>query len=167
MHAGPYRLPDLRGTTVLIVDDLVHDRAIVASVLDVAGAGVSEVAYGTEAKATIPHLRPHVVITEMALPDATGVDLARWIRGYDDSRNHATVLIALTRWAAEYPPAAAKAAGFDGYFTKPPTTDDLVVGLAALLRSGKPSRLTAATRGAGRTAPGASPVDRGSATPRT
>jgi CheY-like chemotaxis protein len=47
------------------------------------------------------------------------------------------VLVALTRWAREYSSHAARAAGFDGYFTKPPTTDDLVVGLAALLRASR------------------------------
>jgi CheY-like chemotaxis protein len=140
MHAGPYPLPDLSGTTVLLVDDLVHDRGMVASVLDLAGAGVFEVAYGADAKTTIPHLRPDAVITEMALPDSTGVDLARWIRGYDRSHQRATVVIALTRWATEYPAAAARAACFDGYFTKPPTTDDLVVGLAALLCSRRKPR---------------------------
>jgi CheY-like chemotaxis protein len=140
MRAGPYALPDLGGTTVLLVDDLVDDRDIVASVLDLAGAGVFEVAYGSEAKATIPHLRPDVVITEMALPDSTGADLARWIRGYDRTHQRVTVVIALTRWAGDYPCAAARAAGFDGYFTKPPTTDDLVVALSALLRAPRKPR---------------------------
>jgi CheY-like chemotaxis protein len=135
MHAGPYPLPDLSGTTILLVDDLVHDRGIVASLLDLAGAGVFEVAYAADAKTTIPHLRPDAVITEMALPDSTGVDLARWIRSDDRRHRRATVVVALTRWAAEYPAAAARAARFDGYFTKPPATDDLVVALAALLCS--------------------------------
>jgi CheY-like chemotaxis protein len=140
MHGGPYPLPDLEGTSVLIVDDLVEDRGIVASILDLAGAGVFEVGYAMEAKTTIPHLRPDVVITEMALPDATGVDLARWIRRYDLTHDRATVLVALTRWGSQYPWHAARAAGFDGYFMKPPTTDDLVVGLAALLRSPRKPR---------------------------
>lgn len=140
MQAGPYRLPDLGGTSVLIVDDFVEDRGMAAAVLELAGAGVFELALATEAKATVPHLRPDVVITEMALADATGVDLARWIRTYDDGRERGTVLIALTRWAAEYPWEVARAAGFDGYFVKPPTTDDLVVALAALLRTPRKPR---------------------------
>jgi hypothetical protein len=137
MRAGPYRLPDLGGRTVLVVDDFLEDRGVVASMLDLAGAGVFEVSGGDEAKATIPHLRPDVVITELALPDATGLELARWIRQYDQASLRATVLVALTRWAREYSSHAARAAGFDGYFTKPPTTDDLVVGLAALLRASR------------------------------
>jgi CheY-like chemotaxis protein len=137
MHAGPHRLADLGGSTVLVVDDFLEDRGIVASMLDLAGAGVFEVSGGDEAKATIPHLRPDVVITELALPDATGLELARWIRQYDHASLRATVLVALTRWAREYSSHAARAAGFDGYFTKPPTTDDLVVGLAALLRASR------------------------------
>jgi CheY-like chemotaxis protein len=135
MCAGPYRLPDLGGRTVLVVDDFLEDRGIAASMLDLAGAGVFEVTCGEEATATIPHLRPDVVVTELALPDATGLELSRWIRQYDQASLRATVLVALTRWAREYSCHAARAAGFDGYFTKPPTTDDLVVGLAALLRA--------------------------------
>jgi CheY-like chemotaxis protein len=140
VQTGPYPLPDLGGVSVLIVDDLLEDRSMVAAVLDLAGAGVFELALAAEAKATIPHLRPDVVITEMALADATGVDLARWIRRYDGGHERGTVLIALTRWAPEYPFEMARAAGFDGYFMKPPTTGDLVVALAALLRTPRKPR---------------------------
>jgi two-component system phosphate regulon response regulator PhoB len=140
VQTGPYRLPDLGGINVLIVDDLLEDRSMVAAVLELAGAAVFELSLAMEAKATIRHLRPDVVITEMALADATGVDLARWIRSYDQTRQGGTVVIALTRWVAEYPCEVAREAGFDGYFTKPPTTDDLVVALAALLRTPSKSR---------------------------
>ena len=139
MH-GAYALPDLRGASILIVDDFLADRGVVASILDLAGAGVLEVSYAAEARSTIAQLRPEAVITEMALPDATGADLVRWIRGYDLEHQRATVVIALTRWGADYPCEAARAAGFDGYFVKPPTTDDLVVGLAALLHTPRKPR---------------------------
>ena len=139
MH-GAYALPDLRGATILIVDDFIADRGVVASMLDLAGGGVLEVSYAAEARGAIAQLRPDAVITEMALPDGTGSDLVRWIRGYDLEHQRATVVIALTRWGLEYPCEAARAAGFDGYFVKPPTTDDLVVGLAALLRTPRKPR---------------------------
>ena len=139
MH-GAYALPDLGGASVLMVDDFVDDRGIVASMLDLAGAGVLEVSFASEARVTIAQLRPDAVITEMALPDGTGVDLVRWIRRYDLDHQRTTVVVALTRWGGEYPCAAARAAGFDGYFTKPPTTDDLVVGLSALLRTARKPR---------------------------
>ena len=137
---GAYALPDLGGASVLMVDDFVDDRGIVASMLDLAGAGVLEVSFASEARVTIAQLRPDAVITEMALPDGTGVDLVRWIRRYDLDHQRTTVVVALTRWGGEYPCAAARAAGFDGYFTKPPTTDDLVVGLSALLRTARKPR---------------------------
>jgi DNA-binding response OmpR family regulator len=139
MH-GAYALPDLGGAGVLIVDDLLEDRGIVASMLDLAGAAVFEVSFAAEAKVTLAQLRPDAVVSEMALPDGTGVDLVRWIRGYDLDHQRATVVVAVTRWGTEYPSEAARAAGFDGYFTKPPATDDLVVGLAALLRTRRKSR---------------------------
>ncbi len=139
MH-GAYALPDLGGVSVLIVDDLVRDRGIVASMLDLAGAGVLEVSFAAEARVTIAQLRPDAVLTEMALPDGTGVDLVRWIRRHDLDQQRATIVLAVTRWGTEYPCEAARAAGFDGYFTKPPATDDLVVGLAALLRTPRKAR---------------------------
>lgn len=139
MH-GAYALPDLSGASILIVDDVVEDRGIVASMLDLAGAGVLEVSVASEARRAIAQLRPHAVITEMALPDATGVDLVRWIRRHDVDHQRATVALALTRWGAQYPPDVARAAGFDGYFLKPPSTDDLVVGLSALLRTARKPR---------------------------
>jgi DNA-binding response OmpR family regulator len=137
---GAYALPDLGGSCILLVDDLIDDRGIVASMLDLAGAGVLEVSLASEAKLTIAQLRPDAVLTEMALPDGTGVDLVRWIRGYDRAHQRGTVVVAITQWGTEYPCEAARAAGFDGYFTKPPATDDLVVGLAALLRTPRKPR---------------------------
>jgi CheY-like chemotaxis protein len=139
MH-GAYALPDLRGASILIVDDFVVDRGVAASMLDLAGAGVLEVSYTAEARGAIAQLRPDAVVTEMALPDGTGADLVRWIRGYDREHQRLTAVIALTRWGLEYPCEAARAAGFDGYFVKPVTTDDLVVGLAALLRTPRKPR---------------------------
>jgi len=137
---GAYALPDLGGTSVLIVDDMVKDRGVIASMLELAGASVLEVSLAAEARLAIAQVRPDAVVTEMALPDGTGADLVRWIRAYDVQHQRWTVVIAVTHWGAEYPCEAARAAGFDGYFTKPPTTDDLVVGLAALLRTPRKPR---------------------------
>ena len=89
---------------------------------------------------TIAQLRPQAVITEMALPDGTGVDLVRWIRRYDLEHHRATVVVAVTQWGTEFPCETARAAGFDAYFMKPPTTDDLVVGLSALLHTARKPR---------------------------
>jgi CheY-like chemotaxis protein len=135
-----YALPDLSGACILLVDDLIEDRGVVASMLDLAGAGVLEVGLAAEAKAAIAQLRPDAVLTEMALPDGTGVDLVRWIRDYDGQHQGGTVVVAITQWGAHYPCEVARAAGFDGYFAKPPATDDLVVGLAALLRTPRKPR---------------------------
>jgi CheY-like chemotaxis protein len=140
MQGGAFALPDLGGFRVLIVDDMVEDRGSMASMLDLAGAGVLEASSVAEAQATIGQLRPDAVITEMALPDGTGVDVVRWIRRYDAEHDRATAVVAITQWGAEYPCEVARAAGFDGYFMKPPTTDDLVVGLAALLRTARKPR---------------------------
>ena len=137
---GAYALPDLGGACILLVDDVIEDRAVIASMLDLADAGVLEVSLASEAKLTIAQLRPDAVLTEMSLPDGTGVDLVRWIRSYDREHQRGTVVVAITQWGAEYPCEAARAAGFDGYFTKPPATDDLVVGLAALLRTPRKPR---------------------------
>ena len=137
---GAYALPDLRGASILIVDDFQEDRGIVASMLDLAGAGVLEVSFAAEARVTIAQLRPDAIITEMALPDGTGAELVRWIRRYDLDHQRSTVVVALTRWGAEYSCQVARVAGFDGYFVKPPATDDLVVGLSALLRTARKPR---------------------------
>jgi DNA-binding response OmpR family regulator len=139
MH-GAYALPDLGGASILVVDHFATDRGIVASMLDLAGAGVLEVSDAAEARVAIAQLRPDVVITEMTLPDGTGMDLVRWVRGYDLEHQCATIVLALTRAGSEYPADVARAAGFDGYFMKPPTTDDLVIGLSALLRTVRKAR---------------------------
>jgi CheY-like chemotaxis protein len=143
MQGEPYPLPDLTGARVLLVDDVEHERAIVASMLDLTGAAIFEVAGMADAMAVIPSLRPDAVVTELELPDATGFELVRLVRSLDRERQRSTVVIALTRSPAEYPCETARRAGFDGYFTKPPSTDDLTVGLAALLATHRPRQSAA------------------------
>jgi len=143
MHGGPYPLPDLGGSSILLVDHLREDRGIVASMLDLTGAAVFEASLVAEARTTILQRRPDAIITEMALPDASGVDLVRWIRSYEQGQERFTVVIALTRAPEEYPVDMARAVGFDAYFTRPPTTDDLTVALAALMSAHRTRRSAA------------------------
>ena len=133
MRDGPFPLPHLAGTRLLLVDHLQEERGVVASMLDLTGAAVFEVGRAADAMAVMPRLHPDAVITEMALPDATGLELVRFVRAYDRDRQRSTVVVALTRPSGDCPWEMARRAGFDGYFTKPPATDDLTVGLAALL----------------------------------
>lgn len=71
--------------TLLVVDDQASFRAAARDLLDHAGFEVvGEAADGAEALAAERALRPDIVLLDVRLPDGSGVDIARTMRGYDE-----------------------------------------------------------------------------------
>lgn len=60
---------------------------------------------------------PQVVVLELGLPDISGIDVARAIRGRREGRD--VVLIALTGWGRDEDRMRTTEAGFDEHLTKP------------------------------------------------
>lgn len=73
-----------------------------------------------------------LVLTEWALPDMTGLELARRIRRLPDGRDIRVLMVS----ARDEPRAIAQALeqGFDDYITKPPRAEEFVARVNAVLR---------------------------------
>lgn len=72
------------GRTVLIVDDQSEFRQRVRELLEADGfIVVGEAGDARDALAAAHHLQPDVVLLDVRLPDGSGVDVARSIRGWD------------------------------------------------------------------------------------
>lgn len=110
--------------TVVMVDDDEDLRMIIRDVLERAGYEVIECEDLATALALLAGLVPDVVILDRDLPDGSGLDVARWMRGrvaYDGAR-----IIGLSGRTDRADVAAALAAGCDAVVGKPCTADALV-----------------------------------------
>ena len=124
----------LAGIRVLIVEDDMDARALVARLLTDAGALVSEAAGADEALAQVAQVVPHVLVSDIGMAKRDGYQLMRALRaaGHSAERLPAIALTAFTRPADR---ADALEAGFQVHLTKPVNTEALS---AAVARLGRP-----------------------------
>src|SRR5438067_12458361 len=82
-----------------------------------------------EARLKFDEEKPALVILDLGLPDANGLDLLREIRKHAD-----TPVLALTARAEDVQKIEALEAGMDDYLTKPFNPKELVARVRAVLR---------------------------------
>ncbi|HEX9129094.1 MAG TPA: PAS domain S-box protein, partial [Gemmatimonadaceae bacterium] len=115
----------IMGMRVLVVDDELEMRKMIATVLRGAGASVVMAASAAEAFAQISEQSFDVVVSDIAMPTEDGHSLARRIRARDDEKSR-TPAVALTAYGGPLQRQLALSAGFDDYVKKPFAPQDLV-----------------------------------------
>ena len=75
--------------------------------------------------------RPDLIISDLALPGESGIQLVRWVRGLSKVLGRDTPCIAITAFPQTYPPTSAH--GFTAYMRKPLDVPRLCSIAAALL----------------------------------
>jgi PAS domain S-box-containing protein len=120
--------PDhLRGLNVMVVDDELSVRELLALTLAKCGASVTPAASVQEALAVLPNLSPDVVVSDIAMPDMDGYEFIHQLRELVRPRNGRDVpVIALTACASGQDRDLALQAGFDRHITKPVDPAELV-----------------------------------------
>jgi len=132
------------GPLVLIVDDFQDNREMYAMFLEHSGYRVAEAANGFEALERAFELLPDVIVMDLSLPGLDGWEATRRLKA--DGRTKQIPILALTSHALEGFSEGAKAAGCDGFVTKPCLPDQLVAEIRALLREKKPRSRTSTSR---------------------
>jgi CheY-like chemotaxis protein len=128
----PRNLPDLSRLTLLVVDDNNDSVDMLAAFLRACGANVLEARTPFRALGyfqTTPRL--DAIITDLAMPEMTGVDLLERVRAHP--RRSRLPVIALTGYYEDY----AQAAGFDAFLRKPVNFDELCSAINRLVRRRK------------------------------
>src|SRR3989440_9923899 len=125
---------------IVVVENDPSVAELVTLYLRNAGFIVEHARTGAEARTKIGETRPALVVLDLGLPDADGVDLFREIRTHAD-----TPVLALTARAEDVQKIEALEAGMDDYLTKPFNPKELVARVRAILRR------TAGMPGGGRT----------------
>ena len=115
---------------VLIVDDDRDTLLTLGLLCREAGMYVHLLRQGTQVMEAVGTFGPHVIVLDLVLPDASGLDLAEQIRRrYGEG---APVLVAITAYSSDSDRRLAKAAGFHDFITKPYDPQALLQRLAAL-----------------------------------
>ena len=127
-------LPDLDGVRVLIVEDEIDNRKVLAAALRHCGAGVECAGSATEAFDVLNRWTADVIICDIALPDLDGCAFLTQLRAGET----ATPALALTVMGRPDEQSRIVAAGFDLFRQKPIDPIDLahaVRRLAGAVRS--------------------------------
>ena len=92
----------LTGVHVLVADDDEDARVLVATVLEYAGALVSQSASGREALDVLDRVRPHVVVSDIAMPGGDGYWLVRELRMRAHAGGGAIPAVAITAYGSSF-----------------------------------------------------------------
>jgi signal transduction histidine kinase/ActR/RegA family two-component response regulator len=143
-RSGPgleIRRMDLTGVKVLVVDDNADARALIQRVLEACGASVVTAGTVADAVLTVERARPHVLVSDVGMPEADGYELLRLVRGLGQARGGGLPAIALTAFARSEDRTRALRAGFLHHIAKPVEPSELVATVASVVgRAGEPLR---------------------------
>jgi CheY-like chemotaxis protein len=106
---------------VLLVEDQIDNRELLAVALNQRGYLVKTAATGTTALATAKLQRPAMAVVDIGLPDMSGLEVARGIRELYGPKG--VLLVALTGHGREQDRARVVEAGFDAHLVKPVALD--------------------------------------------
>jgi two-component system KDP operon response regulator KdpE len=119
---------------VLVVDDEPQILRALRMSLEGAGYDVDVAATGEDALAAAAMRPPEAVILDLVLPDRSGIEVCRELRGW----SKAPILV-LSAVGDEGEKVAALDAGADDYVTKPFGIEELLARLRAVMRRAAPS----------------------------
>lgn len=121
------------GAPILIVDDNVSNTKLLAFLLTSKGYVVRTAASADEALAVLQEFVPRLILMDLQLPGMDGLTLTRQLKA--DPRTSAIPIVAATAYAMKGDEEKARAAGCDGYITKPIDTRRLPQEIERFLAS--------------------------------
>jgi CheY-like chemotaxis protein len=129
----------MAGESVLIVDDNPTNLKLARIVLETEGFAVETANDAEEALRKLEVSHPRVILMDIQLPGIDGLELTRRLKA--DPEYADIVILAVTAYAMKGDDEKARAAGCDGYVTKPIDAEGLPKLIAAHLAGSAP-RLT-------------------------
>lgn len=133
----------MTGEFILIVDDNVDNLVLTQIVLESEGFEVRVAEDAGQALECLATFRPKLILMDVQLPGMDGLELTRRLR--QDASLKDVIIVALTAYAMKGDEEDARAAGCDGYITKPINTRTFPAAVRRYLESSSttPSNLHA------------------------
>jgi len=120
---------------VLIVDDNPTNLKLLRIILEQEGYAVTTADDAEEALRRLEQAKPRMILMDIQLPGIDGLELTRRLKADPDYAG--IVIIALTAYAMKGDEEKARAAGCDGYITKPIDAEQLPRTLEAYLAASR------------------------------
>lgn len=117
---------------VLLVDDNAINVDLVRFLLDAAGFAVECVQDPQLTQAHVGQWRPDLILMDIQMPNIDGLELTRRLKADPATRD--IVVVAFTAYAMKGDEARLRAAGCDGYLSKPIDVASFAQTVRSLLR---------------------------------
>jgi signal transduction histidine kinase len=131
-EAEQLMLIDLRGVSVLLVDDNEDILELSRRVLEERGAAVVTVNSVVAALAQLSAVRPQVLVSDISMPNLNGYDLIRTVRNDMRLDEHMLPAVAMSAFARPLDQQRALQAGYQAYVIKPLQPHLLILAVARL-----------------------------------
>jgi CheY-like chemotaxis protein len=134
--------PQLKGLRVLVVEDDRDTAELFERFLGDAGASVALVHSVDAALDTLPRFAPHVLVSDIGMPDVDGYEFLRRVRNLDPSQGGAIPAVAVTAFARAEDRTRAILAGYQAHLAKPVDAPELIATvrmLSGLTLGGSPT----------------------------
>ncbi len=118
---------DITTWRVLIVDDEPDNLLLISELLEFSGATVAQARTGHDLLDMIDDFHPNLILLDLAMPGMDGWEVHRRLRDRPDLNG--VPIVALTALAMPDDAERVKAAGLNGYITKPFRIHNLLSGL--------------------------------------
>ena len=135
----------MAGERVLFVDDEGQIRKLVQTFLQKHGYVVSTAADGYEALREIRKERPHILITDVSMPNLNGLELTRRLRAEASTARLPIIMLSARKQADDI--LAGYAQGADEYIAKPVELAVLATKIELLLRRSREAEGSGAAAG--------------------
>jgi PAS domain S-box-containing protein len=130
---APSASHDLRGIKVLLVDDEADARELTERILRDSNAEVHGAGSVAQALQLLEQVHPHVLVSDIGMPDADGFDLLAQIRAHASPDAARLPALALTAFAQPQDRQRALASGFQAWVSKPLDPAELLAAVAQLV----------------------------------
>jgi CheY-like chemotaxis protein len=127
----------LAGEAILVVDDNPTNMKLVTFLLEKRAYVVRTAANAFEAMAILRTFPARLILMDLEMPGMDGLELTRRLKA--DPATRSVIIVALTAYAMLGDEEKARAAGCEGYLTKPVDTRALPDRVAAFLEGGSRS----------------------------
>lgn len=109
---------------ILVIDDVRSELDLISHYLEEAGYAVTALESGLDALEKVKSEQPDVIVTDLVMPDITGLELCRKFK--KDPATADIPIVACTTKSRKMDKSWAKKQGVVGYVVKPFTAEQLI-----------------------------------------
>lgn len=121
----------MAGEPILVVDDNAAQLKLLSALLERAGHPVQVAPDAHEALTILKSFRPRLILMDIQLPGIDGLTLTRMLKSNPSLRD--IIIVGVTAYGMEEDEERVRAAGCDGYLSKPIDTRALPDVIASYL----------------------------------